>query len=130
MHLCFGLVAHNSNRSTCLPDGVFNRLRACIEFLEKYKNLTAAKRKYFEDTISSYASQALRCVALAHRSNIDKLVSPDTCSVEECEQKLEKDMTLNALVGIVDPLRGDVVDAVKTCQTAGIFVRMVTGDNL
>lgn len=105
----------------------------CSTYLDKdgsAKPLTAAKRKYFEDTISSYASQALRCVALAHRSNIDKLVSPDTCSVEECEQKLEKDMTLNALVGIVDPLRGDVVDAVKTCQTAGIFVRMVTGDNL
>jgi len=37
---------------------------------------------------------------------------------------------LDALVGIVDPLRPDVVESVKTCQKAGIFVRMVTGDNL
>ena len=30
----------------------------------------------------------------------------------------------------MDPLREDVVDAVATCQRAGIFVRMVTGDNM
>ena len=44
--------------------------------------------------------------------------------------KLEKNMCLDALVGIADPLREDVIDAVATCQRAGIFVRMVTGDNL
>jgi Ca2+-transporting ATPase len=43
---------------------------------------------------------------------------------------LEKEMTLDALVGIADPLRKDVVGAVAVCQRAGIFVRMVTGDNL
>ena len=32
--------------------------------------------------------------------------------------------------GIQDPLRPDVPLAVKTCQKAGIFVRMVTGDNV
>ncbi len=32
-------------------------------------------------------------------------------------------------VGIEDPLRANVPEAVKTCQRAGIFVRMVTGDN-
>ena len=31
--------------------------------------------------------------------------------------------------GIEDPLRSGVKEAVATCQTAGIFVRMVTGDN-
>ena len=43
---------------------------------------------------------------------------------------LKKEMCLDALVGIADPLREDVIDAVATCQRAGIFVRMVTGDNL
>ena len=38
--------------------------------------------------------------------------------------------TLQAIVGIIDPLRGDVVEAVRTCQAAGIMVRMVTGDNI
>ena len=34
-----------------------------------------------------------------------------------------------AMLGIEDPLRPDVVESVKTCQNAGIRVRMVTGDN-
>ena len=37
---------------------------------------------------------------------------------------------LDAVVGIIDPLRGDVKDAVKTAQGAGVMVRMVTGDNI
>jgi P-type E1-E2 ATPase len=51
-------------------------------------------------------------------------------TLAQCEQKLENEMCLDALVGIADPLRVDVIGAVSTCQKAGIFVRMVTGDNL
>jgi calcium-translocating P-type ATPase len=108
-------------------------LRDCTQYLAKdgsVKKMTASKRKELEQTISSYASQALRCVALAHRENIQQIVNPESATESECELKCEKELILDALVGIVDPLRGDVVDAVKTCQTAGIFVRMVTGDNL
>lgn len=34
------------------------------------------------------------------------------------------------LVGIMDPLRPGVSDAISKCHQAGITVRMVTGDNL
>ena len=34
------------------------------------------------------------------------------------------------VVGIQDPLRPGVTDALHDCQIAGVFVRMVTGDNL
>lgn len=33
-----------------------------------------------------------------------------------------------AIVGIKDPVRNEVPDAVATCQRAGIIVRMVTGE--
>jgi magnesium-transporting ATPase (P-type) len=108
-------------------------LQNCSTYLDSdgsVKKITDSKRRELEQMISSFASQALRCVALAHRKNPDQVVSPATCTVEECEEKLEENMTLDALVGIVDPLRPDVVESVKTCQKAGIFVRMVTGDNL
>mmetsp|Transcript_5299 Transcript_5299/g.7722 ORF Transcript_5299/g.7722 Transcript_5299/m.7722 type:complete len:455 (+) Transcript_5299:1286-2650(+) len=39
-------------------------------------------------------------------------------------------MVLDAVFGIIDPLRTDVVNAVQVCQKAGIMVRMVTGDNI
>jgi len=37
---------------------------------------------------------------------------------------------VDAIVGIIDPLREDVVEAVKAAQQAGVMVRMVTGDNI
>jgi Ca2+ transporting ATPase len=38
-------------------------------------------------------------------------------------------LTLVAMVGIKDVLRLEVKQAIKDCKTAGIIVRMVTGDN-
>jgi len=92
--------------------------------------LTEHKRKEFEAVIHEFAGQALRCVALTHRSNIQRVVDPLTVTADECESKLENDLCLDAIAAIMDPLREDVIDAVATCQRAGIFVRMVTGDNL
>ena len=43
---------------------------------------------------------------------------------------LERNMTLDAIYCIADPLRPDVTDAIATCHRAGIVVRMVTGDNV
>lgn len=45
-------------------------------------------------------------------------------------EDLESDLTMICLVGIEDPLRPNVIDAVKHCKKAGITVRMVTGDNI
>jgi Ca2+-transporting ATPase len=39
-------------------------------------------------------------------------------------------MTCIGIVGIEDPLRDGVKEAVHACQKAGVFVRMVTGDNV
>lgn len=42
----------------------------------------------------------------------------------------EGGLTLICIAGIKDIIRKEVPDAVKMCNTAGIRVRMVTGDNL
>eukprot|EP00980_Cylindrotheca_fusiformis_P031423 scaffold26343_cov181-Cylindrotheca_fusiformis.AAC.2 len=110
-------------------------LENCSSYMDvdgSEKPLTAEKRAFFKTVIAEYASKALRCVALCHRKKIDSVVRTDLSkiSLAETEKKLEKDMCMHALVGIADPLREDVVDAVATCQRAGIFVRMVTGDNI
>ena len=108
-------------------------LQNCTTFLDSdgsTKKLTAAKRAEIEATIKEFATSALRCVALSHRYDVDSIVDVTKCTVGDCADKLEKEMCLDALVGIADPLRPDVIEAVATCQKAGIFVRMVTGDNL
>jgi magnesium-transporting ATPase (P-type) len=44
------------------------------------------------------------------------------------EELIGKKLQLIALVGIVDPYRKDVPDAIKKCKLARVLVRMVTGD--
>ncbi len=109
-------------------------LKNCTKYLDidgSEKPMTAEKRKEYEHIIQDYAQDALRCIAITHRSKIEKITKDiSTITVDVCEEKLEKDMCLDALVGIADPLREDVVDAIAVCQRAGIFVRMVTGDNI
>jgi P-type Ca2+ transporter type 2C len=41
--------------------------------------------------------------------------------------QVDSDLIAYAIVGIKDPVRAEVPDAVATCQRAGITVRMVTG---
>jgi calcium-translocating P-type ATPase len=86
--------------------------------------LTVAIKQKVLKAVHDMATNALRTVVLAHRS-ITNVTGSET--VEEIEQA---GFTLDLLVGIKDPLRPDVIEAVKTCQQAGIFVRMVTGDNI
>lgn len=81
------------------------------------------KRKSIEDAIDQMAKNALRTVAIAHR-RVKSIVG------DMDADELESDLTLDAIFGIKDPLRPDVKDAVRQCQEAGIFVRMVTGDNI
>ncbi len=56
------------------------------------------------------ASRALRTIAMAHRHFSSK---PHET---EAAEDLEKDLVLDGIVGIIDPLRPDVTDAVKRCQ--------------
>jgi Ca2+-transporting ATPase len=48
---------------------------------------------------------------------------------EEPSHPHELDLDLVGLVGLADPLRGDVAEAIATCRTAGIRVLMITGDH-
>ncbi len=51
-------------------------------------------------------------------------------SAIEDVKEAEKEFTLIGLVGIEDPVRDEVPEAIQRCREAGIVVRMVTGDNM
>ena len=79
-------------------------------------------------TIREMTQNALRVIAIAYKdldnnADIEKL---DTNGFPELEKS---ELTLIALIGIRDPIRTEVPNAVQACQKAGITVRMVTGDN-
>ena len=81
----------------------------------------ADTRSRIEEGIVSLQKRARRVLAFAH-----KQVQQRPASREEAEAG----MTFDGFVGIADPLRAEVFDAVKTCKTAGIEVKMLTGDNI
>ncbi|GER44799.1 calcium-transporting ATPase 8 family protein [Striga asiatica] len=87
------------------------------------------KLSFYKKAIEDMAAGSLRCVAIACRlCEMEKVPTTD----EELEnwQFPEGDLILLAIVGIKDPCRPGVKDAVQLCINAGIKVRMVTGDNL
>ncbi|KAI9472359.1 MAG: PMCA-type calcium-translocating P-type ATPase [Benjaminiella poitrasii] len=83
--------------------------------------------------IQSYATRSLRTIALAYR-DFEEGEWPgkeDGGDDEVSYEEVVKDgLTLIGIVGIEDPLRPGVKEAVKACQGAGVFIRMVTGDNV
>lgn len=90
-----------------------------------------------KDTVSSliehYAGQSLRTIGIASK-DFDKWPPPRArrADGEKDEVQFEaifKDLVFIGMVGIKDPLREGVREAVKDCQKAGVVVRMVTGDN-
>lgn len=83
--------------------------------------LSDARRKDIMDTIYSFASDALRTLCLAFK---------DVDDFDEGADSPPSGFTLIIIFGIKDPVRPGVKEAVQSCITAGITVRMVTGDNI
>jgi Ca2+-transporting ATPase len=104
-------------------------LRDCTAFTDRNGNaaeLTVQKREELEGHILSMANQALRTLILAHK---DYAVNELPNGWEENPPD-SSGLCVDCIVGIIDPLRGDVKEAVRVAQGAGVLVRMVTGDNI
>ncbi|GAB9468777.1 Calcium-translocating p-type atpase, pmca-type [Globisporangium polare] len=86
----------------------------------------ARKAQIGSSVIEKYASQGYRTLCLSYR-DID---APAEEINKWADEDIEKNLTCVAIVGIEDPVRPEVPDAIKHCNTAGITVRMVTGDNI
>lgn len=80
---------------------------------------------------SEWSSEGQRVLALCHRSLQGIKVDPTQMSPNELEEMMYaevQELTLVALVGIRDPPRYDVADALKIVRRAGVKIFMVTGD--
>ncbi|KAA8652034.1 hypothetical protein EYZ11_009409 [Aspergillus tanneri] len=91
-------------------------------------------RSTLDIIMAHYASQSLRPIALVYR-DFEQWPPRGAPTQEEDRSLAEfdpifKDMTMLGVFGIQDPLRPGVTESVHKCQSAGVFVRMVTGDNI
>ncbi len=84
-------------------------LSCCNPDDREKKNILAISEKMAED--------ALRLLAFSYKK------------VETGDSNLENNMVFLGLVGMIDPPRGEVREAIATCKTAGIKTVMITGDH-
>nr|KYP67978.1 Putative calcium-transporting ATPase 11, plasma membrane-type [Cajanus cajan] len=131
----FNSVRKKMSVLVAIPDGT-NKFRAfckgaseiVLELCDKVVNedgkvilLNEQQRNGITEVINGFASEALRTLCIAFK---------DIEEFSESDSIPEDKYTLIGIVGIKDPVRPGVKEAVKTCLEAGIIVRMVTGDNI
>lgn len=96
--------------------------------------MTDDNRQTLTRLIDDYASRSLRTIGMVYR-DFDRWPAKGARVAEGDKNEVIfedvfRQMVLLGIVGIQDPLRVGVTEAVKKCQKAGVIVRMVTGDNL
>uniref|UniRef100_A0A4W6E5T8 Calcium-transporting ATPase n=1 Tax=Lates calcarifer TaxID=8187 RepID=A0A4W6E5T8_LATCA len=121
-----------------LPDGSFRMyskgaseivLKKCSHILNEVGESRVFrprdKDEMVKKVIEPMACDGLRTICVAYRD-----FPSDPEPNWEDENNILSDLTAICVVGIEDPVRPEVPDAIQKCQRAGITVRMVTGDNI
>lgn len=79
--------------------------------------------------VIAYGNRGLRVIALASIDNIASNPLLKKAKTTSEYSRLEQNMTLLGLVGMLDPPRPEVAGSIRKCKQAGIRVIVITGDN-
>lgn len=101
---------------TGAPDVLF----ALCQYQQESTGIHAFERDYWEREMARYAREGLRMVAAAWKPASDEALTHDN---------LNDGLIFLGIAGMMDPPRPEAVDAIHTCQRAGIRVKMITGDH-
>ena len=104
------------------PDVLLKRCTKCYEN-GMIINFDNNKIKKIEDYNNSMADNALRVIAIAYK---DYDMLPNQID----SNTIENNLVFVGLVGMIDPPREGVKDAVAICKRAGIKTVMITGDHI
>nr|XP_060621911.1 plasma membrane calcium-transporting ATPase 2 isoform X7 [Anolis sagrei ordinatus] len=134
----FNSVRKSMSTVTKLPDDSFRMyskgaseivLKKCSKILNGAGELRVFRPRDRDEmvkkVIEPMACDGLRTICVAYR-DFPSEPEPDW----ESENDILSDLTCICVVGIEDPVRPEVPEAIRKCQRAGITVRMVTGDNI
>ncbi|KAK1829557.1 hypothetical protein QBC39DRAFT_413215, partial [Podospora conica] len=137
---CMATVVRNGDRYRMLVKGAPEIiLPRCSKVLSEpeagleTEPLTSEAHDRLSTVARGFSSKMLRSIAVAYRDF--EAWPPAGPSVDETDgepvvafEHVFADLTLAGLLAMRDPLRPEVIDSVRKCQEAGVFVRMVTGD--
>ncbi len=99
-------------------------LDRCTKYIDAdgEKPLDENRKKLILDKNKEFASKALRVLACAYK---DYDAMPESLEPED----LEHDLVFIGIVGMIDPCRPEVYEAINKCRQAGIRPIMITGDH-
>jgi len=103
--------------------GAPEAILARCEFQHDGREAVSLDHDFWNDCLDRMTSNGLRVLAIAEK-HVDE--SLDKLDAEHAPEGL----TLLGLVGFADPPRKEVPEAIKACQSAGIRVKMITGDHV
>ncbi|KAA8544925.1 hypothetical protein F0562_019680 [Nyssa sinensis] len=107
-------------------------LGMCSSYYDRFgiiKALDDDELNKIKQIIEQKAAQALRCIAFAHREIA--ISESDHIDDGKSHVKLNEDgLIFLGVVGLKDPCRPGVKEAVDMCRKAGVKIKMITGDNL
>ena len=96
-------------------------LKGAPETVIERCTLDKAEQQTVNEAMDTYARQGMRVIAFAHRRDVAaEEISPDDVA---------KDLQFAGLLCMIDPPRSEAMDAIRTCHSAGITVKMITGDH-
>ncbi|RCI05924.1 hypothetical protein CU098_013380, partial [Rhizopus stolonifer] len=103
-------------------------IKACTHYMDnrgKVRLMGRRTRQEQERRVNSFAERSLRTLALAYRD-----VDTATFNTFDADDAPVHDLVLLGIIGIQDQLRPGVIESVQAFRRAGVFIRMITGDNL
>ncbi|MCU0540657.1 MAG: cation-transporting P-type ATPase [Oscillatoriaceae cyanobacterium Prado104] len=102
-------------------------LKRCRQMVDACGNLTPLDRELIAAEVEGMAKQGLRVLAFAEKPVTPKEGLQITSLSHE---DVEANLIFIGLQGMIDPPRTEAIAAVNACQSAGIQVKMITGDHI
>ena len=128
------IIKHNGKMAVMMKGAPEVLLESCHYLTEGNETvpLTQEKKDAVLKEIQKLQVKAMRALGFAYcyLTNEEAIAAIDEDGTIKDEKLLTENLIFNAFVGIRDPLREDVKDAVMTAKKAGVTTKMLTGDNI
>lgn len=113
---------HQANAAIYVKGAPEKIIELCTKQVSEQNHETEIDPNYWQTKAAELASKGQRVIALA----IKKVPVEHTILAQH---DLDEGLVLLGLVGLMDPPRSEVIEAIQECYSAGIDVKMITGDH-